>query len=341
VGALEVGLVLGLLAAVACLAWWAWRRGHSPPEPAPVVGLALSAAGAVGIALTATTRPPGTLLPGLVALALAGAALRRGGRASLTVGVALLSGGAALVGWSLVEEGGAWLGVSAGLATCVAGVLLDDFDRRRRDEALAPVLLLVSVAGIYATVPDVEAAVAVVGAAVPMALLGWPGPLGWPRAAPPPSLGAGAFATAGLLVWIVAAGGSGRPGSVVGGLACLGVLAVDPVTHRFTRGAAGGRPLPGPTSGTREAGGASPPGPPGGARGAGSARTRQRLGVVVAQVVLVGVAARVVGRPTSAAGALVLLALEVAAIVAAVVALDRLRAARDRSPPGGDEIASG
>lgn len=63
--------------------------------------------------------------------------------------------------------------------------------------------------------------------------------------------------------------------------------------------------------------------------------------MIGAQVVLVGVAARVVGRPTSVARALLLAALELAVVLAASMALDRLRGPRDRSPRDGDEIASG
>lgn len=329
-GGLTVGLVLGLAATAAC---WAWQR-RRPGAPTPVAGLALAAASAVGIALTATTRPPGTLLPGLVVLAMAGELLRRargpdekagaGSDRRLGRAAGALLAGAALVAWSLVAEEGAWIAAWVAVAVCAAGVLLEDFDRHWQGRGLTVALVAVSLAGIYATVPDVEAAVVALGVAVPMALLGLPGPLAWWRPAqPPPSLGAaGAFATAGLLVWTVAAGGSGRPGSFVGGLACFGLLAIDPLARRLPR---------------RDRPGATP------ARPVDPLRRGGRWGwrVIGAQVVLVGVAARVVGRPTSVARALLLAALELAVVLAASMALDRLRGPRDRSPRDGDEIASG
>ena len=132
-------------------------------------------------------------------------------------------------------------------AALVAGALLTDFDRRRRDGLALP-LWAVTVAGVWATVPDVEAAVVVLGAGPPPALLGWPGPLARGGLV---TLGlAGSLASAGLLVWVVATDGAARPGSMVGGLACLGVLAVEPVARRLAgRGPAGAsrsRPCPWP-----------------------------------------------------------------------------------------------
>jgi len=139
---------------------------------------------------------------------------------------------------------------------------------------------------------------------------------------------------AGLLVWTVDAGGSARPGSVVGGLACLGLLAFEPVARYL---GALGRRRRGTAGGPDGAGQVGAPGPPG-SLGRGDWLGWYALG---AQVVLVAVAARVVGRPTSAAGALALVAVELGVILAAALAVTRLRATRDRSPPGGDEIPSG
>jgi hypothetical protein len=250
-GELAAGLLAGLAAALACLAVWAWRRRHRPGAPTPVVGVALAAAGGAGI--VAATDPPATLaLP-----------------------------------WP-------WIAVAAG----VAGALLAGFDRRWRGHGLAPLLLAVSAVGVYATVPDVEWALVVVGATLPLTLLGWPGPLapGGLRgpgrlagpAQPPPSLGvAGSLAAAALLAWTVAAGGAGRPGSVVGGLACLGVLAVEPLARLLDprHRSALARP--------------------------GAAWT-----ALAAHLVLVAVAARVVGRADTVAAALPLAGLALAAALA-------------------------
>jgi hypothetical protein len=267
---LAAGLLAGLAAALACLAVWAWRRRHRPGAPTPVVGVALAAAGGAGI--VAATDPPATL-----ALPLP------------------------------------WIAVVAG----VAGALLAGFDRRWRGHGLAPLLLAVSAVGVYATVPDVEWALVVVGAALPLILLGWPGPLapggrrgpgrlaGAPQPPPvgpgpggrdgpaqPPSLGvAGSLAAAALLAWTVAAGGAGRLGSVVGGLACLGVLAVEPLARLLDP-----------------------------RHRSALARPRVAWTALAAHLVLVAVAARVVGRTETVAAALSLAGLALAAALAVALA---------------------
>jgi hypothetical protein len=111
------------------------------------------------------------------------------------------------------------------LASAVVGAtLLSDFDSRWCRRGLGPVLLAVSMLGIYATVPDTEQALVLLGLALPLALTFWP----WPVA----SLGvAGSLATTGLVVWTISAGGAGRTSSIIGGLACLGVLVLEPITR--------------------------------------------------------------------------------------------------------------
>ena len=85
-------------------------------------------------------------------------------------------------------------------------VVLADFDVRWRHRGLGPVLLPVSLLGVYATVPDTEMALVALGAALPLSLLGWPVALAsWGRA--------GAWAVAGSLVWVTASGGVGRASS--------------------------------------------------------------------------------------------------------------------------------
>jgi hypothetical protein len=70
-------------------------------------------------------------------------------------------------------------------------------------------------------VPDTEEAAALLGASVPAALWGWP--VGRARLGP-----AGAAGTTALIVWVSAVGGRGRPPSIVGAVACLGLLATLP-----------------------------------------------------------------------------------------------------------------
>jgi hypothetical protein len=294
-----VGLALGFAAAAGSLAVWASRRGRRPGNPAAVAGLALAVAGVVAVTL------------------------RVRAEIGLAVALGILAGGGAALEWARTAASRpfAVLGTAAGLAlgtagvllmhpgpvprpvlvaaTLAAGALLADFDRRWRDRGLTPALLAVTTAGIYLAVPDVEAALPVLGVALPLALLGAPaavGQAGGSGGPMRPSLlaAAGAYAAAGLLVWITVTGSAGRPGAFIGGLACLGVLVVEPPARRLSRR---GRDQPAPPPGRRVA-----------------------LAVLISQIVLAAVAARVVARPVSVVGALALAAFELVLALAVTVA---------------------
>ncbi len=82
--------------------------------------------------------------------------------------------------------------------------------------------------GVYATVPDTERALVLLGVSVPLLLLGWPVAL--------MSLGsAGSYAAVGTLVWVAATDGRGRQTAVIGAIACLGLLVIEPAA-RLLRG---------------------------------------------------------------------------------------------------------
>jgi hypothetical protein len=206
-----VGLAVGLVAAFA--------RRDTPAPTVPVVGLLFAAAVALGVRQTLGL--PGELALGLTVLV--GAGLAAGLPVGGPLAPALAVPGAWLVAASSDLTDGR-LGVLVAVAVVAGGFLLADFDARWRHRGLAPVLLAVSVAGVYTTVPDTEPAMVALGVALPLALLGWPWPLG--------SVGrAGAYAATGALCWVVAAGGIGRGSAVVGGVACLGLLAVEPAAR--------------------------------------------------------------------------------------------------------------
>jgi hypothetical protein len=67
-----------------------------------------------------------------------------------------------------------------------------------------------------------------VGAAIVLLLASFPTPLS--------SLGPeGAAASVGLLLWVAAADGRGRPGSIVGAVGTLGLLVVEPLVRRVLK----------------------------------------------------------------------------------------------------------
>ncbi|MEO6469621.1 MAG: hypothetical protein ABIP21_11015, partial [Acidimicrobiia bacterium] len=67
------------------------------------------------------------------------------------------------------------------------------------------------------------------GAAVPLAFCGWP--KRWSR------MGAGGIGAAiGVFAWVAAIEGRGRPGSIVGAAASLGLFLAEPIGRKLTKG---------------------------------------------------------------------------------------------------------
>jgi len=188
-------------------------------------------------------------------------------RVVLALPFALLIG----FGGELVTDVWARLLVTA--AVSAGAMLVADFDETWRREALDPMLFAISAFGVYVAVPDTELVAAVLGASLPLVLIGWPASLA--------SLGrTGAAAAVSLLVWVGAAGGAGRPASIVAVVACLGLLAGAPAGKMLLDGALVRVP-----------------------------RLRESallLAMVAAHAAIVAAAARVVGPRTSAAVAAVI-----------------------------------
>jgi hypothetical protein len=154
-----------------------------------------------------------------------------GARTSLPLGApAAVAGGFALV--TAADRPSIWVAALLVLGPGVAGVAVAAFDRRAAHTGLAPQLLAVSILGLYACVPDTELVLAFLGAAVPLLLLTWPRVVA--------RLGAGgSYAAIGLFLWIATVGGSGRPGSIVGAVAALGLLVAEPAGRLFATRSAG------------------------------------------------------------------------------------------------------
>jgi hypothetical protein len=111
-------------------------------------------------------------------------------------------------------------------AAVVAGATIGSLAVARTDvewgaTGVTPALYAISAAGVFAAVPNTREAAALLGASMPGAACGWP----LYRARLGGAGGAGATA---LLVWVAAVGALGREPSVVGAIACLGLLAALP-----------------------------------------------------------------------------------------------------------------
>jgi len=215
------GLLSGAVAALLVVALGLLCR-RLRRRPAPVAGMALVIA-----ALTAllTAAPPHlALILGALMLTLTGA-LATHLDAPYWLWMALMVPGAALV-YRADIPGVAWAPHAVFLAVVVLAPAVADFTRRHRDLAVGPALALCSIGGVYVTVPDTEQARLLLGVGIPLAFSGWPLRLA--------SLGpVGAPALVLVFAWTAATGGRGRASSVLAGIACLGVLALEPWVRRF------------------------------------------------------------------------------------------------------------
>lgn len=265
-----MGLFVGALAMAVGALFIAALPRSSEDSVVPLAGLLL--VGAAALALRDQFGLAGDLAVGLALLALAGISAGLAGRTrlnSVAVHTVAALPGAWLISGAADLDGDVSR-VLFGAAIAVGSALTAAADHSYRRSALGPVLVLASLAGVYATVPDTERALVALGAALPLAVLGWPIALA--------SLGrAGASATVGLLAWVAATDGSARPGSVVGAIACLGILLVEPTAGALVR---------------RE-----PPDPfgDGTAVDRSPAKWRAAAPVLLAHVALVAVASRVAG----------------------------------------------
>jgi hypothetical protein len=222
VGGVGVGAAAGLLLVALVLA--RVRR------PLPGAGLAMAAAGLLALELAESAQGGSSPGLGAVAVAAAGGWLGRATRLPLAPRAALVLPGAYLAVDAARAEGSGVLWPTV-VAAAVLAALAGDADESLARSTAGPPLLAASVAGMYGAVPETGQILPVLVVVVPVALAG--APLGRAR------LGAaGSAAIVVLLAAVVAAGGWARPASIVGALACLGVLALEPVARRLTPGTA-------------------------------------------------------------------------------------------------------
>jgi hypothetical protein len=199
-------------AAVLAVSAWALRR-------VVVLEWALVAVAAslVGLAVEHMVDP--TLTWALVLLG-AGGAL--GARAPFVAQGALVVPGAVVLVQAVTPVATTWMRVAAVVVLAVMAPLV-----RWPGERLVrvtPWLLFATTVGVYVCVPETGQAHSVLAAFIPAVLLSSV-LVRVPHAA-------FLFPLVGLVVWVTVTGGAFRPGSVVGGLACFGVLALPAVTVR-------------------------------------------------------------------------------------------------------------
>jgi hypothetical protein len=226
-----LGGVAGLVLTAWGLAPWARSKGFAVPGEmlacAFLLGLLLSSGLGDAVVTGEPALPP--VLPIGLILLVVGQRLanergaRLGLRAAWTLpGTVLISVGTGLPA--------AWLAVVVAATILAFTPVVASFESIWDRARLMFPFMAVSSIGIYYTVPDPEEAMILMGAAlalVPLALA--------PVTARLAPFGSSSGWVA-VVTWVSAAGGYGRPSSVVGGILTLGLPAVEPVArHVFPR----------------------------------------------------------------------------------------------------------
>jgi len=194
-------------------------------EPAPIAGLI--AAGVGAYVLSAELDLPGEIWNALALLALAGWLGGGGGLRRLLMPVLAVPGAVLLSSHAALPDDG-WVRPLVALSTIAGGCLAADFDRRWRHRGLGPPFLALAAVGVLYTVPENAEAMVVTGAVLPVMFLAWPRPLA--------SLGSsGSMAAVGLLMWTVGVNGQYREGALVGGVASLALLGLEPIGRGLRR----------------------------------------------------------------------------------------------------------
>ncbi len=208
-GAVLITLVVGLTK---------WRGFVAPAGELAAI--------AVLIAMPVTRAVPTPIWQGLIALIIAGSIAHIANRR--WVGPLLAVPGAWLIASAVSSYEADWvLWFSAG-AIVLVGWAAAEFSTRPVTSQWSPVMFSVFALGVFLAVPDTEQALVLLGALGPLVLLSIP------VAGARLSVG-GAYALIGVSVWAITLGGVGRPASLIGAIACVGLLAADPIARLLTR----------------------------------------------------------------------------------------------------------
>jgi hypothetical protein len=213
-----------LVAAGILLAWLVVRGAPRLRGPAAVGGVTVAVAAGAGIGILYSL--PGGIVVALLLAAMGQWRVVRAAMGRAAVLCPFLAGMVVLADDDLPDL--PWFRVLVLIAVTCGAPLAAACDDLWSDEALGPCMLALTVLGVYAAAPDTEDAAVLLGACLPVALLGWP-----LRVVRLGRMGAAAAVT--LVVWVAAVGSRGRPASLIGCVACLGLLAGLPLGMSVAR----------------------------------------------------------------------------------------------------------
>jgi hypothetical protein len=208
------------LGSIALAIGWAIRFARGRDRPPLPIGGVLVALAILGTLARVEEAVP-VELPAIAAILVA-SFLARVFKAPLWVHpLAVLPGSIWLAITTPVTDLG-WVRVLIAVVIPLAGFLITDFERRHSQLGLGVIFYAIAVFGAFAAVPDTEWAVALLAVVFPISFLAWP------RIAV--SLGIeGAYLAVAVFTWVIAQGGGGRPPSIIGSVACLGLLLLEPL----------------------------------------------------------------------------------------------------------------
>jgi hypothetical protein len=215
----RAGLRLGL---VGLGMGWALRLiiGRFRP-PLPIAGIFIAVITTAGLYLTG--EPLGPTIPALLAILVAVLVTRLLNAPRWTQPLATIPG-AVWLAFGAPVGGVTWVRVLWAVLIVAGGYAITDFETRHDRMGLGVIFFALATVGVFAAVPDTEEALIVMAASLPVTLLAWP------KVAA--SMGAeGSYLAVAMLLWVTIAGGEGRPPSIIGSAACLGLLLLEPVLY--------------------------------------------------------------------------------------------------------------
>lgn len=209
------GLALGTVVLVIVVALSSSLRSE---RPLPIAGLAISVV--TVLAMTLGGEPSLIAWVGLGTVVALTAWVGSGGRPAQAVLLASLPGAAILA--FAVPSDPWWFRLVVFGAIPIGGYLGHEFDSRYRHLGLGTLFFGLACLGTFLAVPDTELPRALMAAAFPIMFLAWPKVR--------VSLGrTGSHAAIGVFAISTVNGGVGRSASVIGGMACLGLLVIEPL----------------------------------------------------------------------------------------------------------------
>lgn len=218
--------IIGARLSVVALAvgWIVWAFVRSRIRVLPIVGVLIAGALIATIATIEDTLDP-AILPGLGLIAL-GVIVAKLLDAQPIVQALASAPGALWIAFQTDVTELVWVRVAFAVLIPLGGYLVNDFELRHSGLGLGVIFYALATLGVFGAVPDTEWAVTLFGVSWIVLFLAWPKVVA--------SLGpVGSFLAVAVLMWVSAHGGAPRNASIVGAIACLGLLLLEPIIIRL------------------------------------------------------------------------------------------------------------